>query len=91
MFYKRESWALTETQRKDHHVKTGRGGVGTGVMLSEAKRGEETPSPGGNVALLHYDLGLSAFRTVRQCVSSAESTPQFVITSLVALGNNTHI
>lgn len=51
------------------------GGVGTGVMLSEAKRGEETPSPGGNVALLHYDLGLSAFRTVRQFVSSVESTP----------------
>lgn len=76
MFYKRESWALTETQRKDHHVKTGRGGGGgTGVMLSEAKRGEETPSPGGNVALLHYDLGLSAFRTVRQYVSSVESTP----------------
>lgn len=41
--------------------------------LSKAKRAKETPSPrnfGGNVALLHHNLGLSAFRTVREYVSS---------------------
>lgn len=38
----------------------------TGVMLSEAKRGDF----GENVALLHHNLGLSAFRTVREYVSS---------------------